>query len=169
MGDGKENELQPSLNTANADKAYLCGRLLETLEEIQNSAIPGLDKTLADRYYARASTAPAFAFGILMQRTMPHLAKLEHDKPGAHIRLSKQMQEIMDLFEEPSFPQTFSIEEQARFAIGYWQQKSASIHSAIAAKATKEANGGQISEGDEDILQMHLLVVPTTTAEEEEN
>jgi len=166
MEGGKENELQPSLNLTSTDKAYLCGRLLATLEEIHEAAIPGVGKNMTDRLYTRASVAPAFAFGVMMQRTMPHLTKLERDKPGAHVRLSKQLQEIMDHFEDPVFPQTFSVEEQARFAIGYWQQKSASIRAAIAAKAAKDANSS-LTGDTADPTMLHMSLPTITTTEED--
>ena len=144
------------LNTTATDKAYLCGRLLATLEKIHEAAISGVGKLVMERFYTRASTAPAFAFGILMQRVVPHLAKLERDKPGLQVLLSKQLQEIVDLFEDPTFPQTFDIPQQALFAIGYWQQRSFDIRAAIARKAAREAKT--------DTLQIPLVA---TEAEEE--
>ena len=47
------------LNAENHEPAYLCGRLLAELEEIQRRAIPGINATLVDRYFGTASSAPA--------------------------------------------------------------------------------------------------------------
>ncbi len=101
--------------------AYLCGRLMSVLEEIQSSALGTTNATIVDRYYGTASTAPATVFSTLLSGTRHHLGKLRKQKPGFYINLEKKLQEVVS--ELPEFPKVLSLEEQGLFALGYYHQK----------------------------------------------
>jgi len=101
--------------------AYLCGRLMSVLEEIQSSALGTTNATIVDRYYGTASTAPATVFSTLLSGTRHHLGKLRKQKPGFYITLEKKLQEVVA--ELPEFPKVLSLEEQGLFALGYYHQK----------------------------------------------
>lgn len=110
--------------TPNHDSpAYQCGRLLAVLESIQRSAIPNVNTTIVDRYYGTASTAPGSVFGNLLRGARSHLGKLRRDdsKRGLGIYFEKQMEEIMSQLD--GFPKTLSAQDQALFALGYYQQR----------------------------------------------
>lgn len=112
-----------TLNRNHDNPAYHCGRLMAVLENIQQTAIPNLNTTLVDRYYGTASTAPASVFGNLMRGAQSHLSKLRRseDKRGLGHYFQRQIEEIMSQLD--GFPRTLSAEDQALFALGYYQQR----------------------------------------------
>lgn len=114
--------MMPKLDRENRTPAYLCGRLLAVLERIQKTAIRS-KATIVDRYFGAASSAPATVFGNLMRGAQHHLAKLRKEKEGAYYALDRELQEICSHISE--FPRTLSLQEQATFSLGYYQQKAA--------------------------------------------
>ncbi len=123
----EENRMMPELDRENGNPAYLCGRLLAVLERIQKTAI-GSKATIVDRYFGTASSAPATVFGNLMRGAQNHLSKLRKEKKGAFYALDRQMQEICSHISE--FPRTLSLQDQATFSLGYYQQKAADSRAA---------------------------------------
>jgi len=118
----QSNTITPMLNPNHDNRAYHCGRLLAVLENIQQKAI-NPNTTLVDRYYGTASTAPASVFGNLMRGVQSHLSKLrrsDSDRGLGHY-FERQLGEIMGQLD--GFPRTLSAEDQALFALGYYQQK----------------------------------------------
>lgn len=61
------------LDTGNQDPAYLCGRLLAELNEIQRQALGQTNATVIDKFYGSASSAPASVFGNLLDNAQNHL------------------------------------------------------------------------------------------------
>ena len=115
----KEEELQVSLDSNNMNIGYRLGRLFAILEKIQEEASPGINATIRDRYYAAASSAPVTVFGRLMTLKNHHLAKLEN--PGRRINLERLIGEIVSGIQD--FPAHLSLDNQGRFAVGYYHQK----------------------------------------------
>jgi CRISPR-associated protein Csd1 len=112
------------LDETNKNIAYTCGRLFAVLESIQYHASGGnLNAGIRERFFSSASTTPSTAFGRLMKLSQHHLSKIRGDKPGLAVNLDKQMQELMCNIEGSRFPVTFSLEDQASFAIGYYHQR----------------------------------------------
>lgn len=118
---GKERELQTGLDLDNGDPAYLCGRLLATLEAVQWFAVGDVGANIIDRYYGKASTAPAVAFGPLMTLAQSHLGAIKN--AGTRTNLEKELTEIVGQL-EAAFPKTLTLEGQGRFAIGFYHQKA---------------------------------------------
>lgn len=119
---GKQNpqeELSVSLDTANPSVGYRLGRLFAVLEKIQEEANPGINATIRDRYYAAASSSPVTVFGRLMVLKNHHLSKL--DSPGRRINLERLIGEIVS--DVRDFPAHLNLDEQGRFAIGYYHQR----------------------------------------------
>ena len=108
-----------SLDTANPSIGYRLGRLFAVLEKIQEEANPGINATIRDRYYAAASSSPVTVFGRLMTLKNHHLAKL--DSPGRRINLERLVGEIVSDIRD--FPAHLNLDEQGRFAIGYYHQR----------------------------------------------
>ena len=109
------------LNSNNVNPAYLCGRLLAELENIQRAAIkPNI--TFVERFYATASSAPASAFGSLLRLAQAHLAKLRKQKPGIYMILQQRLEEIQSKI--AVFPRVLKLEEQGLFALGYYHQRA---------------------------------------------
>lgn len=119
------------------DTAYNCGRLLAVFDDLQYAAHkkelqgPGV----VERYYGTASAAPNTVFGILWRLHQHHLRMLsrqENNGRAAATAIKHRIGEIAQLFsspapgQPPSFPRTFTLVEQGRFALGFYQQKAAS-------------------------------------------
>ena len=114
-----KEKLTMALNESNHDAAYLCGRLFAVLEKIQQEASGNkLNKTVKDTYFASAAATPAVIFARLMQLSQKHLAKLESQARETYF--NKLVTDIVD--ELDIFPKTLSLEEQAEFLLGYYQQ-----------------------------------------------
>lgn len=112
------------MNVLNADyksRAYLCGRLLAILEEAQLRASNfSLNRTLVDRFYGAASTAPAATFGGLIRlATTAHLPEVGKD-------VNLLMEEVMSKLDEAGgFPRVLTLAEQAEFGLGFYHQRAA--------------------------------------------
>ncbi len=117
--DNKE-DLKVSLDTTNTNNGYRLGRLFATLEKIQSEASLGLNATIRDKFYGAASSTPVTVFGNLMRLKNHHLSKLEH--PGRKVFFEKLLSEIMDGVAASGFPTHLALDDQGRFAIGYYHQ-----------------------------------------------
>ena len=116
--DGNQNkELTMSLDPENPNIGYQCGRLFAVLEKAQAEANPGINATICDRFYGAASTTPVTVFGRLLALNLHHLEKLT---PGRKIGFRNLAGEIIDRISD--FPAHLSLEDQGRFAIGYYHQ-----------------------------------------------
>lgn len=110
-----------ALDTRFKSRPYLCGRLLAILEEAQLRASNfHLNRTLVERFYGAASTAPAATFGGLIRlATTAHLPETGKD-------LNLLMEEVMaSLDEAGGFPRTLTLIEQAEFGLGFYHQRAA--------------------------------------------
>jgi CRISPR-associated protein Csd1 len=116
-----QKEITVSLDPTNISPGYRLGRLFAVLEKIQEDAQPGINATIRDRYYGAASSSPASVFPQLLKLKNHHLTKLNNPSfIGAH---EKRLAEIFDGIAE--VPAHLQMEEQARFAIGYYHQRQA--------------------------------------------
>jgi CRISPR-associated protein Csd1 len=113
--------------------AYTCGRLLAHLDRIYDVAYrisAGRHTSPATRAYAAASTTPALIFPHLCKQARYHLKKIGG---GLAYRLEFGRQDapaeglcgIMASLREGGleFPRTLSLEEQGRFAIGFYTER----------------------------------------------
>jgi len=115
---GKE-EITVSLDRTNTSVSYRLGRLFSVLEKIQEEANPGINSTIRDRFYGAASSSPVTVFSQLLKLKNHHLSKLTNQ--GRKVNFEKELGEIFDGLQE--FPSHLSMEDQARFAIGYYHQR----------------------------------------------
>ncbi len=117
-----EEELKMSLDENNTSIGYRLGRLFAVLERIQQEANPGINATIRDRFYGAASGTPAAVFGNLMRLKNHHLSKLPSQ--GRRIYFEKLLGEILSgVSAAAGFPAHLGLEEQGRFAIGYYHQQ----------------------------------------------
>ena len=114
----QQEELHVSLDPTNTNIGYRLGRLFAALEKIQQEASPSINATIRDRFYGAASSTPVTVFGNLMRLKNHHLAKLENT--GRRKNLEKLLGEIMSGIND--FPAHLRLEDQGRFAIGYYHQ-----------------------------------------------
>ena len=115
-------EVSMSLDTTNKNPGYLLGRLFAVLERTQERAGPGINATIRDRFYGAASSTPVAAFPQLMKLKNFHIAKLENK--GEAVNLEKLIGEIISKLEAgEAFPSHLNIQDQGRFAVGYYHQR----------------------------------------------
>lgn len=116
-----KEELKMSLDINNTNIGYRLGRLFATLEKIQQEANPGINATIRDRFYGAASSTPITVFGNLMRLKNHHLSKLENH--GKRIYFEQLLSQIIDGVDSYNcFPPHLNMENQGRFAIGYYHQ-----------------------------------------------
>ncbi len=117
-----EEEIPVSLDKQSTQPGYLLGRLFAVLERAQHSALGDhVNATIRDRYYGAASATPASIFPMLLRNTQNHLGKLRKERMGQAVNLEKDIREIVGGLPE-QFPRSLKIEDQGRFAIGYYHQ-----------------------------------------------
>ncbi|MCG5549271.1 type I-C CRISPR-associated protein Cas8c/Csd1 [Halorhodospira halochloris] len=118
-------EVPMSLDPNETAPGYRLGRLFAVLEKVQNEAIGSVNASIADRFYASASATPAAVFGMLLNKAKSHLGTLRRKKGEGRARyLESQIGEIMDGL-TPDLPRSLPLEEQGRFAVGYYHQRQA--------------------------------------------
>ncbi len=116
---------QMSLDAESKDAPYRLGRLLSAYEQLQYQAhqvrSPGskLNRTLVDRCFGAASTRPGVVFAQLARLSISHIGILRRYGRTP----DKNIGEIVDGFDGISFPSMLTLEEQGRFALGYYHQR----------------------------------------------
>jgi CRISPR-associated protein Csd1 len=159
--EGMEETLT-ALDRDNRDPAYLCGRLLAVLDDIQRAALGARNATIIDRFFGSASTAPIAVFGRLIKGAQPHLGRLRRDKPGLYYALDARLQEIMrDL---DTFPRTLTLRQQGLFVLGFYHQRAADTQERLARAAARRA--GEVPATPDDDLE--LLDAPMDVVSENE-
>jgi CRISPR-associated protein Csd1 len=111
-----------SLDTVSTDSAYRYGRLLAVLEALQINYHSGKkpNSTIVDRFYAAASTRPATVFPRLLTLAQNHLKTASYAD-----FFGRQITEVLDGLDGANgFRPTLSIEQQGRFALGYFHQRA---------------------------------------------
>ncbi len=114
-----QQEVTVSLDPENTNIGYRLGRLFAVLERTQALASGDLNATIRDRFYGAASSTPVTVFPYLMNKLMPHhLNKLT---TGQKIWLENLIGQILEAATQ--FPTNLSLDDQGRFAIGYYHQR----------------------------------------------
>ena len=116
-----DEEFHVSLDPDNNNQGYLLGRLFAVLEKIQIDALGDINAGIRERFYGAASSSPVVVFSRLLNLKNHHLAKLESQ--AIRVAHEKRLTEIFAGLVE--FPAHLSLEDQARFAIGYYHQRQA--------------------------------------------
>lgn len=114
-----ENKMTPP------SPAYLCGAMLAVYGEIQRKSSPEVNIGVVERYYSAASTSPAFVIGRLASLSVHHLRKLDQSSPGLAVKFRKELDSLAQQMGERAIPATLDIEQQAQFALGYYQRRAA--------------------------------------------
>ncbi len=110
------------LDRSNDNIGYVLGRLFAVLERIQETAHTGLNKTIRDTYFSAATSNPLVIFKRLHELAVHHLAKIRNSGQNT-VWLEKLMGEVMDKIPATGIPVTLSLEDQGRFAVGYYHQR----------------------------------------------
>lgn len=115
-----QKEVGMGLDPSNTNIGYRLGRLFAVLERVQEKANPGINATIRDRFYGSSSSTPVVAFPLLMKLKNHHLSKLDMHKDF----YERLLREIIDKIEGyPGFPTHLMLDDQGRFAIGYYHQR----------------------------------------------
>lgn len=117
--------VQERLKPGEKPIAYICGQIFAKLESIQYAALGERNAGIREKYFTYAMTAPSSAFGRLFNLNSKHFTKLKGEKPGLAVNMDKELQALCKDIMIENFPQTFTLEEQGQFAIGYYHQKQA--------------------------------------------
>jgi len=128
----RDNTMTENLNPESRDPAYLCGRLFAVFDRLQYLAQGSVNAGVVERYYASASSTPALVMGRLFRNAQFHLAKAGEGLSTSLSASQKQAiaENVRKDFEEIScglgdqFKPTLTLEEQGRFALGYYHQKA---------------------------------------------
>ncbi|MHB8579924.1 MAG: type I-C CRISPR-associated protein Cas8c/Csd1 [Ignavibacteriaceae bacterium] len=116
-----DKEITMSLDKTNTNPGYLLGRLFSVLERVQNASNNNKEPNagIRDRFYGAFSTTPITVLPLLEKLYGHHLGKIEKSK-GFFESIKG---EIIDKLNAQNIPAHLTMEEQARFAIGYYHQR----------------------------------------------
>ncbi|MGI6221978.1 MAG: type I-C CRISPR-associated protein Cas8c/Csd1 [Prevotella sp.] len=117
-----EKTITMSLDPNNDNQAYLCGRLFAIFEKIQQMANPGVNSSIRDQYFDSFSCTPNVALARLSALSNHHMQKLSR---GSQVYYERLKGEVMDRLHADGLPSHFSLDDQSRFMIGYYQQRQA--------------------------------------------
>lgn len=134
------------LDESRDDSAYLSGRVFAVRESLQRLAMPNVNASIVDKFYERASGNPASVEHSLDVLSKQHLRALARDEQlgGARFRIEKQMDEL--LARRGDAPGRLTLDQQAAWLCGYYQEKHAGFTAAKAAKEAKQASKAQAQE-----------------------
>ena len=122
---GFEKEDVPvSLNTDEVNSAYRLGRLFAVYEGLQRAALGQVNATIKDRYFGAASATPASVFPLLERSSAHHLSSLRRAGKGGLAHWFDTQIDVILAGLDTSFPRSFGIEDQGRFALGYHHQRA---------------------------------------------
>lgn len=110
-----------ALDPDNPNPAYQLGRLFAVLEAAQYAALGRVNASIADRYYGAASATPARVFGALMRAARTHVSDARKRNQG--LWLEPRLNQIIGRL-PPELPRTLRLEDQGRFAIGYYHERA---------------------------------------------
>jgi len=137
-------EIRPQLTADTDDPAYNCGRLLSVLSETQKKAHDyKLDGAgVVERYFGTASVSPASVLPLLMRLNRHHLDKIRKSpKWGGDDKFLEALIDMLSVKFRPSgeklppkFPRTLNLQEQGRFALGFYQQQAEDARARIAGR-----------------------------------
>lgn len=113
---GKEEEITMSLDQISTNVAYRLGRLFAVLEKAQRSALRGINTTIKDRYFGSASATPRVVFPQLIRLSQHHIQKAEY---GHYY--DRMVEEILGAIND--FPSHLNLDDQGKFALGYYHQR----------------------------------------------
>lgn len=138
---GKGEVLMPKYNPdyVSDTNAYQCGAMMALYEAIQKSAMPDVNVTVVQRFYASAIQTPALVLGRLSQMSVHHLDKMENGWLAERFR--EKLNEVSSHI-HGRIPTTLNLEGQSEFALGYYQMSAELTREKlgrIAAKKTMQA------------------------------
>ena len=132
--------MKESLDPESKDSAYLCGQLFAVIGRLQLLALGKVGASIAERTYGGVATRPATTFGPLFTKLPAYLKKANTRFPGSGTNKQKEIESLSIRIEAlGGIPQTLGLEEQGRFALGYYCQLAQYRADRAEAEAAKKA------------------------------
>jgi CRISPR-associated protein Csd1 len=133
------------LDLGSKDIGYLCGQLFAVIGRLQLLALGKIGASIAERTYGGVATRPATTLGPVFTRLPAYLKKANDRFPGAGTNKQKEIEALCRRIEALSgLPRTLGLEEQGRFALGYYCQLAE--YRAKREEADIEERAGQLIE-----------------------
>jgi CRISPR-associated protein Csd1 len=134
------------LDPTSTDIAYLCGQLFAVIGRLQLLALGKVGTSLAERTYGGVATRPASTLGPIFTKVPAYLKKANSRFPGAGTNKQTEIATLcarIDAVDKAEsrlgFPPFLGLEEQGRFALGYYCQLAQYRADRIEAEIEKEA------------------------------
>jgi CRISPR-associated protein Csd1 len=125
--------------------AYVYGRMLAIFEQIQYAALGDVNANVVDKFFGTFSAAPALVFSRLFANSQNHLRKIKSEKPGSYVALDRLLAEVTSLHSAAPPKGQLSLQDQGRFALGYYHQRAKRFEEIAERKAAKaEAQGNRV-------------------------
>jgi len=121
---GKE-ETEP-MSTLDDEPAYLCGRVLGIVEEMQRrSSSSRVNKLLVERFFAKGMNAPTVALSELAELAeTAYLPKIRKNRQGFGTLQEKFTQTMGRIATQGGVSRTFTSSQRAAFALGLYIQRA---------------------------------------------
>ncbi len=123
------NEKLKQLDPNSTDIAYLCGQLFAVIGRLQLLALGKVGTSLAERTYGGVATRPSSTLGPIFTKVPAYLKKSNARFPGAGTNKQKELEALCARIDAVNkaegrvgFPRLLGLEEQGRFALGYYCQ-----------------------------------------------
>ncbi len=116
-----EEDVPVSLDPTDPSPAYQLGRLFAVIEKAQREALGSVNASVGDRYYGAFSATPARVFATVMRGARTHISAAQKLNRGFWI--NRRLEEIIAPLPE-RLPATLRLEDQGRFAIGYYHERA---------------------------------------------
>lgn len=110
--------LEEQVNENCTNVPYVLGRMFAVLEHLQQTANPGINATIKDKYFNAAASTPAQIFPVLINLAQKHLRKV---KEGQKIYFDRQIGELAMIVGE-EYPLRLNLAKQGAFQLGYYCQ-----------------------------------------------
>lgn len=134
------DSMTEKLDIQSKDRAYLCGQVFAVIGRLQLLALGKIGASLADRTYGGIATRPATTFGPVFTKLPVYLKKANTRFPGSGTNKQKELEILCQKIEElGGIPQILGLEEQGRFALGYYCQLAQYRTDRAEADAAKKA------------------------------
>ncbi len=129
------------LDESYRDSAYLLGRLMAVYEAMQRAAATAgggdaPNATFADKYLAGAISSPRLVLTVGGRQAQAWRNKLQRHQRSFFFE--RQVDSITELLSDPG-PERATLEEQARFLLGYHHQRASDSRARIEASAKAKA------------------------------
>jgi len=123
------SEKLKQLDPNSTDIAYLCGQLFAVIGRLQLVALGKVGTSLAERTYGGVATRPASTLGPIFTKVPAYLKKANSRFPGSGTNKQKELETLCARIDAVNkaegrvgFPPLLGLEEQGRFALGYYCQ-----------------------------------------------